>query len=182
MKPVQTLVIGILIGLAAAGIILLIASEPRGDPLQLVQAATPTEIVIYISGSVLHPGVYHLSTGSRIEQAVAAAGGLSTDADGERADLAKLLTDGDQVYIPRQGEPTRETGMGNILSVPPIDLNTATIEELDSLPGIGAVKAQSIITYRESHGNYTSLDQLLNVPGIGTALLDQIRPYLKIDP
>jgi competence protein ComEA len=183
MKPVQILIIGILIGLATAAVVLIVASEPRGEPIQLLPVSTPTEIVIYISGSVTHPGVYHLSPGSRIEQAITAAGGLATNADTSRADLARLLTDGDQVYIPHLGEPTRaQTGIGNVLSVPAININSATIEELETLPGIGAVKAQSIITYRESHSFFSSLDELINVPGIGPSLLEQIRPYLMITP
>jgi competence protein ComEA len=183
MKPIQILVIGILIGLASAGVILVVASEPRGEAIKLAPIATPTEIVIYISGSVVHPGVYHLSPGSRIEQAVAASGGLAQDADAGQADLARLLFDGDQVYIPHLGEPTRNDSVtGNILTNSVIDINTATIEDLETLPGIGAVKAQSIITYRESHGDFSSLDQLLSVPGIGVALLEQIKPYLQISP
>jgi competence protein ComEA len=183
MKPIQILLLGILIGLAAAAIILLVAAEPRGEPIQLLPLTTPSELVVYISGSVEHPGVYQLSPGSRIEQAVAAAGGLAQDADANQADLARLLYDGDQVYIPKLGEPTHiASGTGNILTLEPIDINSATVEQLDSLPGIGTVKAQSIITYRETHGDFTSLDQLLNVPGIGASLLEQIKPYLKISP
>jgi len=183
MKTWQVLILGILIGLAAAAAILIIASGPRGEAIQLVPAVTPTEIVIYISGGVAHPGVYHLSPGSRIEQAVTAAGGLATDADASRADLARILTDGDQVYIPSIGEIVNSSVVvGNSLDVTSIDINSATVEELESLPGIGTVKAQSIITYRETHGDFTSLDDLLNVPGIGASLLEQIKPYLFITP
>jgi competence protein ComEA len=183
MKTWQVLILGILIGLLASAGILIVASEPRGEPIQLLPAVTPTEIVIYISGGVAHPGVYHLSPGSRIEQAVTAAGGLSTGADSGRADLARLLTDGDQVYIPSLGEMVDSSiVVGNSLAITSIDINSATVEELDSLPGIGTVKAQSIITYRETHGNFTSLDDLLNVPGIGVSLLEQIKPYLFISP
>jgi competence protein ComEA len=183
VKTWQVLVLGILIGLLAAAGILIVASEPRGEPIQLLPLVTPTEIVIYISGGVAHPGVYHLSPGSRIEQAVTAAGGLTAEADAGRADLARLLTDGDQVHIPKQGEQVNspdEAAPG--LTVASIDLNTATVEDLDNLPGIGTVKAQSIITYRETHGNFKTLDDLLNVPGIGASLLEQIKPYLFISP
>ena len=183
MKTWQVLVLGILIGLLASAVILVVASEPRGEPIQLIPVATPTEIVIYISGGVAHPGVYHLSPGSRIEQAVTAAGGLTAGADAGRADLARLLTDGDQVYIPNLGEQVESSIVaGSSLGIASIDLNRATVEELDNLPGIGTVKAQSIITYRQTHGDFTSLDELLNVPGIGTALLEQIKPYLFISP
>lgn len=183
MKTWQVLLLGILIGLLASAVILIVASEPRGEPIQLLPAVTPTEIVIYISGEVAHPGVYHLSPGSRIEQAVIAAGGLTTGTDIVRADLARLLTDGDQVYIPSIGEIVDTSiAVGNSLVITSIDINSATVEELDNLPGIGMVKAQSIITYRETHGDFTSLDDLLNVPGIGTSLLEQIKPYLFISP
>ncbi len=181
MKTWQVLVLGILIGLLAAAGILIVASEPRGEPIQLLPLVTPTEIIIYISGGVVHPGVYHLSPGSRIEQAVTAAGGLTTSADAGRADLARLLTDGDQVYIPNLGEEVNSSSAAApSLTIASIDVNTATVEDLDSLPGIGTVKAQSIVTYRETHGYFTSLDELLNVPGIGASLLEQIKPYLFV--
>ncbi len=183
MKTVHVLVVGIFIGLLAAAVILIVASEPRGKPIELVPVVTPSEIIVYISGAVNLPGVYHLSPGSRVEQAVEAADGLAIDADQSRANLAAILVDGEQVYIPKLGEIS-DTSIDGAMSTLPgrqIDINTATVEELDAIPGIGIIKAQSIITYRQSHGAFTSLENLLNVPGIGPALLEQITPYITID-
>jgi competence protein ComEA len=183
MKTWHVLILGILFGLAAAALILTVAAEPRGEPVQLIPATTPSEILIYISGAVYHPGVYKLAPDSRVEAAVSAAGGMTTEADASRANLAKELYDGDQVIIPKVGEtafPINDNGF--IPSGQQINLNTATVEDLDSIPGIGMVKAQSIITYRESHGSFTSLDDLLNVSGIGPSLLEQITPYIIILP
>lgn len=182
MKTVHILLVGIFIGLLAAALILIVASEPRGEAIQLVPAVTPSEIVIYISGAVSLPGVYILAPDSRVEQAVKAAGGLTSEADTSRANLAARLSDGQQVYIPKIGDSTSASGDSTVssLSDRQIDINTATLEELDAIPGIGSIKAQSIITYRESHGAFTALEDLLNVPGIGPALLEQITPYITI--
>ncbi|MBN2256669.1 MAG: helix-hairpin-helix domain-containing protein [Anaerolineaceae bacterium] len=183
MKIWHVLILGILIGMAAAAVIIIVAAQPQGKPVQLVPFSTPSEILIYISGAVYHPGVYRLSPASRVESAVSAAGGMTPDADAIRVNLAKQLIDGDQIIIPKIGETlVPMTADDTVSPDQQIDLNKATVEELDSIPGIGMVKAQSIITYRESHGLFTSLDELVNVPGIGPALLEQIIPYLSILP
>ncbi len=101
MKTVHILLVGVFIGLLASALILIVASEPRGEAIELVPVVTPSEIVVYISGAVNQPGVYTLSPDSRVEQAVEAAGGLTSEADFSRANLAALLTDGQQVYIPK---------------------------------------------------------------------------------
>jgi competence protein ComEA len=183
MKTVQILILGILIGLLAGALVLVVSSEPRGEAIKLVPPVTPSEILIYISGAINNPGVYRLAPDSRVEQAVEVAGGLSVDADTSHANLAARISDGDQVYIPKIGDAVNSAGevAGNPLPSQKVNINTATLEELDGIPGIGTVKAQSIITYRESHGVYISLDDLLNVPGIGPALLEQIKPYITIE-
>ena len=179
MKTIQIILMGIFIGLLAAGLILVVASEPRGKAIELVPVITPSEIVIYISGAVKEPGVYTLAPDSRVEQAVAAAGGFTMEVDASRANLAARLSDGQQVYIYKIDDP--ESGKGeNPVNIQPVDINTATLEELDAIPGIGMTKAQSIITYRVSHGSFTSLEDLLNVPGIGPSLLEQITPYITL--
>lgn len=182
MKTVHILLVGVFIGLLASALILIVASEPRGEAIELVPVVTPSEIVVYISGAVNQPGVYTLSPESRVQQAVEAAGGLTSEVDFSRANLATLLTDGQQVYIPKQGDinVTSDSISGSPLPAQQIDINIATLEELDDIPGIGPTKAQSIITYRVTHGSFTSLDELLNVPGIGPALLEQITPYIII--
>lgn len=133
----------------------------------------------------MQPGLYRLAPGSRVDDLVRAAGGLAPDADPDRVNLAALLTDGEKIYIPRVGEavPADATGSGGEASSPaaqPLDLNTASIAQLDTLPGIGPATAQAIVDYRSQHGRFRSVDELLNVRGIGPAKLDELRSLVRV--
>ncbi|MEZ5176628.1 MAG: ComEA family DNA-binding protein [Acidimicrobiia bacterium] len=128
-------------------------------------------VTVHVSGSVLDPGLVAVPDGSRIADAVAAAGGATLDADLRRLNIAATVRDGDQIVVPSvaddpsQGasEPTK------------IDINTADATGLATLPGIGPVIAQRIVSYREQHGAFATIEDLLDVPGIGEAKLAAIR-------
>jgi competence protein ComEA len=150
---------------------------------------TAGSVVVHVAGAVNRPGLVALPAGSRVADAVAAAGGSTLDADLERVNLAAKVTDGQRVLVPRAGEPaaTEATGSsaganptGGVAPSGPIDLNTATAIELDALPGVGPATAAAIVTYRDQHGKYTSIDALLDVPGIGPAKLAQIRVLVQV--
>ena len=151
--------------------------------------ATP-ELIVQAAGAVVHPGVYHLSTGSRVADLVAAAGGLVPEADIDRVNLASPLADGARVYLPRQGEsippgPVSDGGGGGpaagpSTTAPPVDLNTATAEQLDTLPGVGPATAAAIIDYRQRHGPFRSIGDLAQVRGIGEAKLAQLRDLVRV--
>lgn len=164
------------------------ATLPRASEAPAVAPAAssaPPEamVVVQAAGAVVRPGLYRLPPGTRVDDLVTAAGGLATDADADRINLAAPLTDGQKVYVPRIGEAVpADAGSGGSASAAPepIDLNTATAAQLDALPGVGPSTAQAIVEYRSQHGRFRSVDDLLNVRGIGPAKLEQIRPLVRV--
>jgi len=203
MKPWQNLLTGVLIGLLAAGLIFLIASPIKGTPITLAPppsptptdrpkpTPTPTLIIVQISGEVHYPGLYELDKDARFGDLIDLAGGLKASADRLRINRAALCTDGDYFYVPAVDEPIPETACNAPMSIHsntsqafsyPLDLNQATQEELESLPGIGPEKAKDILAYREHYGPFQSLDDLLMVEGIGEKTIDSLREFLIIEP
>jgi competence protein ComEA len=175
MKTYLNLTLGVLIGLLAAGVIWLATSRPRGDSVTLLPTSTPGTLTVYVSGAVVSPGLYELSEGSRVGDAVQAAGGFAPGAEQERINLATLLMDGDQVDVPGI------VSSGHV-NAGRVNINTATVEELDALPGIGPSTAQSILDYRLQNGLFQSILDLQNVPGIGPATYDRIKDFITIGP
>jgi competence protein ComEA len=150
-----------------------------------------TEVVVHVAGAVVSPGVRRLPPGSRVIDALDAAGGPLLDADLPRINLAAPLVDGQQVYVPRPGEqPPVAAGTGgssdgaaNPAGGAPgalVNLNTATGEQLETLPGVGPSTAAAIIAHRDQHGPFTSIDQLVDVRGIGEAKLEQLRDLVSV--
>jgi competence protein ComEA len=153
------------------------------------------QVVVHVVGRVRHPGVVRLPQGSRVEQAVTAAGGARRDADLSGVNLARPLVDGEQVVVPRPGQPAAPaagtagpvgasaTAAGSGAAGPaqqPVDVNTATLAELDTLPGVGPVLAQRILDWRAQNGKFTSVDELGEVSGIGDAVLARLRPLVRL--
>jgi len=159
------------------------ALAPPAAPPTETGAATTTAVVVDVVGAVRRPGLYRLEQGARIADAVSRAGGATPKADLALINLAAPLADGEQVVVPKRGTaafgaPTAgagSSGAGGAPSGGPVHLSTATLEQLDSLPGIGPVTAQKILDYRQKHGAFTSTDELDAVPGIGPARLDQLK-------
>ncbi len=147
-------------------------------------------VIIYICGAVKNPGVYQLIEGSRISDAVIAAGGLNEDAAPQILNLAAKLVDEQKIYIPTQLEVEQETTLQKQLietetkkqdqSNKQIDLNLATAEELTMLPGIGKKRAEAIISYRESVGGFTNSEQLTEIEGIGEAMFEKIKDFITV--
>jgi competence protein ComEA len=142
--------------------------------------APHARVVVDVVGAVRRPGLYRLEQGSRIADAVARAGGVLPKADLAQVNLAAPLADGEQIVVPKRGAPGlavpgaagSSAGAG---STAPVQLSTATLEQLDSLPGVGPATAQKILDYRAKHGAFSSVDELDAVPGIGPKRLDQLR-------
>ena len=154
---------------------------PPPTPGASAAGAPAARVVVDVVGAVRQPGLYRLGTASRIADAIARAGGATGKADLAQVNLAAPLADGEQVVVPRRGSPGAPASGGGANSTggaepsAPVQLSTATLEQLDSLPGIGPVTAQKILDYREKHGAFRTVDELDAIPGIGPARLDQLR-------
>ena len=144
-----------------------------------------TEMVVHVAGAVQASGVYRLVPGARVIDAVRAAGGLAADANSDAVNLAAPLTDGERVYVPRLGEVAPvlvapSQGSGTSAPAGPVNLNTATADELEALPGVGPATAATILAHREQHGPFASVDDLADVRGIGPAKLDALRGSVTV--
>jgi competence protein ComEA len=143
-----------------------------------LEAAPTPRLVVHVVGAVRRPGLYRLRDGSRIADAVQRAGGATRRADLSLVNLAAPVSDGSQVVVPRRAPPAAPGAApaeDSAAAGGPVHLNTATVEQLDELPGVGPVTAQKIIDYREQHGAFSSVDDLDAIPGIGPARLEQLR-------
>jgi competence protein ComEA len=182
--------------LAAAGVLLLVlvlagryvlgagaASSGRGAAVDVVaqplraEAAPP--VVVHVVGAVRTPGLYRLGRGKRVADAVERAGGATGKADLALINLAAPVADGQQIVVPARAPPAAAGGGsgdagGEQATQGPVHLNSATIEQLDELPGVGPVTAQKIVDYREKHGAFSSVRELDAIPGIGPARLAQL--------
>jgi competence protein ComEA len=147
----------------------------------------PSAVRVDVSGAVRSPAVYGLEAGSRVEDAIGAAGGLTDDADLTTVNRAAVLSDGDRVHIPAAGEdpvpPTvtpSPAPAGTDAADAIIDINAADAEALQALDGIGPVTARAIVDYRDGHGPFTSVEGLMDVPGIGQRTLDRVRGRVRV--
>lgn len=163
----------------------------------VVASPTPTptaspSVLVHVIGAVRHPGLVELAAGGRVADAIAAAGGLSAAADPGELNLAEVVADGSQVVIGTKAEPRGEvrapgtagSGSTNATSAAngsaPLSLNTATLAQLDTLPGVGPVTAQKILDWRASHGRFSSVSELQEVDGIGPKSFAEIAPHVRV--
>jgi competence protein ComEA len=141
------------------------------------------DVVVDVAGEVASPGVYRLPAGSRVTDAVKRAGGATGRADPESINLAARLADGQQVVMPARADGPVGVAAGaagaDPASAGPISLGTATVEELDTIEGIGPVTAQDIVDFRDQHGGISSVDELDQIDGIGPATMDALRDRLQ---
>lgn len=193
MKPLHYMLIGLFCGLIASAIILLFNLPNRGVPVELntnsqIYANTvetkQQQITIHIDGQVNKPGLYNLPADSRINDAVKMADGLTEKANSQLVNLASLLQDGQKIYIPAIDESIPEDSSINRSSavLKLININSADLDGLVSLPGIGTTKAQAIIDYRNEHGPFIDKKDIILVPGIGETILDSIFDLITLGP
>jgi competence protein ComEA len=169
------------------------------SPPALPTTASPVRIVVHAAGAITNPGVYVFDGGARVADLVSSAGGPTSDADIDRLNLAAPLNDGTRVYIPFRGKevpatvgvdgapsapspggPSTPGSPGNTTPTGKLNLNTATAEQLDALPGVGPATAAAIIEHRTKIGRFRSITQLLDVPGIGEAKLAALRTRVSV--
>ena len=180
-----------IIATAAGGIVLMFRSADRSEGV-VVTIPTPvaapdvtvadSTIKVYVSGQANLPGVYELTAGSRADDALQAAGGPTSQADLDSVNLAKRLSDEEQVHIPGRDEDVSAASKGPGAASTPgmVLLNTATAEDLETLPNIGPSRAKAIIEYREENGPFARVDDLTSVSGIGTGILESIRDLVEV--
>jgi competence protein ComEA len=186
----RTTIIAFLVIAAAiiVGVVLLLVTRP--EPVNITinppvptatpePTATPAPITVYVTGAVMQPeSLVTLPAGSRVQDAIEAAGGVTENADMERVNLAQILRDGDQVHVPQVGTET-------VLPTPNgggvVRINIATLEELDTLPGVGPALAQAIIDYREANGPFADMAALDEVSGVGPSLLEELEGLVAFD-
>lgn len=194
----------VLIALVISGVLLvmtrpqpveiaIIPPDPTATPLP---TSTPAPILVYVTGAVFNPDTYSLPYGARVADAIEAAGGALSAADILRVNMADILRDGQQVHVPSTAAVTDEVGAGVVdtnaqtadalgLATPTqpetININTATADELTTLPGIGPALAERIIAYREANGAFENLAALDNVSGIGPSTLENLSALIRFD-
>lgn len=161
---------------------LVITLQPR--PTAEPATPTPATIKVYVSGAVNKPDVYTLSLDAIVKDAITAAGGATAEADLDRINLAADLADQMQVYVPHQGEaaPPSSNGSAPGAAGGKININTASAEELDKLPGIGPSLAKAIIDYRVKNGPFKTIEEINDVKGIGDALFAKIKDQITVGP
>ena len=176
-KTFLTVIAGILVGMLLSGIIWNTSRQPLGNPIELRPPPEPEPISVHIIGAVAEPGVYDIPKESRVIDAVNAAGGFLPVADQDNINLAAIVEDGVKIEIEKRA--IYNTGGGNNSSGR-ININTASLEELDTLPGIGPATAQAIIDHRQQSGSFQRIEDITNVSGIGIATYDRIKDMISV--
>jgi len=202
MKNALYVLLGVMAGFVLAGVLIFVSRAPAGQPIVLQPAPTKAPVAVHVIGAVPRPGLYEFAEGARIQDAIDAAGGLLSSANVDAINLAALLTDGQQLAIPYLAgqEPANDAASlvlpgssitddfssdtgessGDTANNDLININTASLEELDSLPGIGPTIAQRILDYRTENGPFSTIDEIMEVPGVGPATFDEIKELITV--
>ncbi len=181
-------VIYTLINFLLLGIAVFLVRRPHPKGIEVIPpppTPTPAPLRVYVSGAVRNPDVYLLPPGSIVKDALVAAGGATSQADLDNINLALPLQDGMHVLVPRKGEtPAPSSASSPVLNVTSstgrININTASQEELETLPGIGPSLARRIIQYREANGPFRNIEDILQVKGIGEATFERIKNLITV--
>jgi competence protein ComEA len=175
----NTLLVLAAIAALSGGIALLLRSEPDPGIEVVLPTSTPIpELKVHISGAVRLPGVYAIRRGDRVQDVVNAAGGLLPDADVSAVNLARRVGDEEHLHIPSVGDAPLTTPEPDRR----IDINSASLALLQTLPGIGEVKAKAIIDYREGNGPFQTPTDIMRVDGIGLQTYQNIRDLIRVGP
>jgi competence protein ComEA len=192
MKNALYVLLGVMAGFVLAGVLVFVSRAPEGEPIILEPAPTKSPIAVHVIGAVPRPGLYEFAEGARVQDAIDAAGGLLASANVDALNLAELLADGQQLNIPYQvGAAPTEVSDTVVLpssaqeptpdpDIVLVNINTATLEELDTLPGIGPTTAQKIIDYR-TNTPFSTIEDIMQVSGIGPAIFENIKLLIVVE-
>jgi competence protein ComEA len=184
LKSILYMASGILLGLFLAALVWVVARNPSGQAVTLRPVPTDKPIVVHITGAVPRPGVYALPQGARIQDGISAAGGFLAEADKTNINLAQLLDDGEKLDVPyiEGGSPVFTTPLPEVVTSTTelININTASLAELDTLPGIGPTTAQKIVDYRTQNGPFINAEDIINVSGIGPGTYERIKNLITV--
>jgi competence protein ComEA len=193
MRNSLYVLLGVMAGFVLAGVLIYVSRAPAGETIILQPAPTEAPIAVHVIGAVPRPGLYEFSEGARVQDAIDAAGGLLASANPNGLNLAALLEDGQQLDVPYSDGQSPAEPAANTFDLPSgtsdssdnsdselIDINTASLEELDTLPGIGPTTAQKIIDYREENGPFSVIEDIQNVSGIGPATFENIKDLITV--
>jgi competence protein ComEA len=162
-----------------------VGTQPASVPAATARTSTVTfsaggrSAVVHVAGAVRRPGVYELGPGARVEDAVRRAGGARRGANLDAVNLAARVADGQQIVVPGAATAAPVAGAPGEAPSVPVNLGSATLEQLETLDGVGPATAQKIVAYRTEHGGFRSVDDLANVPGIGPKKLAAIKPHVQ---
>lgn len=188
MKRLWGIAFGVVIGFLGVGLLLLTTAKPRGEPIKLLPPPTPGTVIVHVAGAVINPGVYTIPPASRVGEVIDMAGGLSNNADDSLINLAQLVEDGEQIWVPYQIQYAADQDFAGVGKASPtqsqlmslININTATQTELESLTGIGPVYAKAIIQYRLENGPFEKIEDIQEVKGIGPVTFEKIRTSITV--
>lgn len=191
MKNALYVLLGVMAGFVLAGVLVFVSRAPEGEPIILEPAPTKAPLAVHVIGAVPRPGLYEFAEGARVQDAIDAAGGLLASANVDALNLAELLEDGQQLNIPYQ-DGAAPTEVSDTVVLPSsaqeptpdpdvvlVNINTATLEELDTLPGIGPTTAQKIIDYR-TNTPFSTIEDIMQVSGIGPAIFENIKLLIVV--
>ena len=161
-----------------------VSKDEKEDKNQKEEVVEQDLITVDVKGAVKSPGIYDLPVGSRINDAVQKAGGLTDNADSKSINLAQRISDEALLYVPTKEEATSQEAHSNASNTKEnkkVNLNKASLEELKQVKGLGAKRAQDIIDHRESNGKFKSVDELKKVSGIGAKTIEKLKEYVTVD-
>jgi competence protein ComEA len=181
----QSILLGIVAGAAVLAAVISVTLPDRMTPLRILPTMTMPPFQVYVSGAVKIPGVVVLPAGSRVQNAISEAGGVTDNADLQQLNLAAVVNDGQKIVVPGFNEnipaSTTDAISDSAVNDLQINLNQASQKEFEALPGIGEEKAKAIILERQKRGKFSSIDDLIEIPGITQNIINQIRPYIVIN-
>jgi competence protein ComEA len=188
MKKIWGIAFGVVCGLLGAGLLLLATGKPRGEAIKLIPPPTPAPLIVHVAGAVIEPGIISLPPGSRVQDAIDRSGGLADTADSSLINLAMLVEDGMQIWVPAvQVVPNYDQApdISNPEQLPDhpgklININIASQDELEVLSGIGPVIAKAIIQFRLEQGPFKEISEIQAVSGIGPVTFEKIKSQITV--